>query len=203
MAILMKYATENIEIKVKISLEPGSSNNITCPLKESVLVKLSDGTSIKVPKGFIIHNTDLIDYEKISIVHYINDLDDFSTTDNEEITIKLKIEVPHGLLKFVRKKFTKITAVPYFKCECLADGKTKMVVIYTKERFERNDKMWERYKKLSAESLPNGKYGIINSFCPYYGNCNLDSHQKVYLSKNGKELSQIEMDMIQIQNMIV
>lgn len=165
-------------------------------------MELSNGTSIKIPKGFIIHNTSLIEYQRISGILYINDLDDLLTADEKEVTIKLKINVPHALPNLFKRFFTEITAEPYFKCECLMNNKTSIVVIYTKERFEKNNKVWEEYKKRGASSLPDGKYGIIKLFCPYYGTCNSDFPEKIYLSKEGKEISQMEMDMMQVKKMI-
>ena len=188
----MKYRTETAEVKANIHAE----NQNICLLVNDTLVHVPNGKNIKVPKTFIIPNDAVIRLKKDQRRIYINDLDDMVKLDNEdEFTIKLSIEIPIlpvSIPRFIRDTLVKISVIPYFTCDCWLDGSPRTITIYTKERFERNVKQREIFKKKIAQSIPDGEYNRIPPFCPYYGNCISDFQDAVYISNDGKEITEFE-----------
>ena len=190
----MKYRTETAEVKANVYTE---DQNL-CLLVNDTLVHVPNGKNIKIPKTFIIPNDAVIILKKDQRRIYINDLDDLIKLENkDEFTIKLSIEIPIlpvSIPRFIRDTMIKISATPYFKCDCWLDGSPRTITIYTKERFERNIKQREIFEKKIREPIAKGEYIRIPPFCPYYGNCVSDFQDISYISNDGKRVTEFDID---------
>ena len=199
----MKYRTETAEVKANVHAE----NQNLCLLVNDALVHVLNGKDIKVPKAFIIPNDAVIKLGKDQRRIYINDLDDLIKLENkDEFTIKLSIEIPIlpvSIPKFIRDTLVKFAVIPYFSCDCWVNGSPRTMTIYTKERFERNNKQRETFKEKIMESIPIGEYTTIPPFCPYYGNCISDFPDTVHISNDGKEVTEFEINKKEARKMVM
>lgn len=195
----MKYDTKIIEVKTNISVDddPHEKKELHDFITgEYLSVKLSDGRTVDIPKRSIIHNNGgLIGYTEYSNRSYINDLSDMYISDDEEVTIKLKVKtpvLPHFVPKFIVKLFTKTSIIPYWSCDCWSWSTPRTVSIYTKEKFEEHDESRKMYLDFVTSSLPDGEYVEILKFCPYYISCISFIEEKVFISNTGEEISEME-----------
>ena len=190
----MKYRTETAEIKANVHVE----NQNLCLLVNDALVHVLNGKDIKVPKTFIIPNDAVITLKEDQRRIYINDLDDLIKLENkDEFTIKLSIEIPIlpvSIPRFIRDSLVKISVVPYFSCNCWINDSPRTITIYTKERFERNFEQREIFKEKIMESIPDGEYIRIPTFCPYFGNCISNLPDISYISNDGKQVTEFDID---------
>ena len=199
----MKYRTETAEVKAVVYAQ---DKNV-CLLVNETLVHVSNVKNIKIPETFIIPNDAAITLKKDQHRIYINDLDDLIKLENKnEFTIKLSIKIPIlpvSIPRFIRDKSIKITQVPYFSCDCWINGSPRTITIYTKERFEHNAKQREIFKEKIMESIPDGEYIRIPPFCPYYGNCISDFPDISYISNDGKQVTEFDIDATERRRAII
>ena len=190
----MKYRTETAEVKANVYTE---DQNL-CLLVNDTLVHVPNGKNIKIPKTFIIPNDAVIILKKDQRRIYINDLDDLIKLENkDEFTIKLSIEIPIlpvSIPRFIRDTLVKISVTPYFSCDCWLDASARTITIYTKERFERNNEQREDVKRKIMQSIPDGEYSQIVPFCPYYGNCISDFPDISFISNDGRQVTEFDID---------
>ena len=190
----MKYRTETAEVKANIHAQ---DQNV-CLLVNDTLVQVPNGKNIKIPKTFIIPNDAVIILKKDQRRIYINDLDDLIKLENkDEFTIKLSIEIPIlpiSIPRFIRDTLVKISVTPYFSCDCWLDASARTITIYTKERFERNNEQREDVKRKIMQSIPDGEYSQIVPFCPYYGNCISDFPDISFISNDGRQVTEFDID---------
>ena len=205
MVIQIKYRPEVVETTSTISINNGGSTNEKgCLLKENSSVLLSDGRSVTIPKSFTVHSGGVIGYCEYAHRTYISDLDDISFRDRKEYTIKLNVQtplLPKFVPEFVIRALTKVSLIPYFKCDCWAGTDPKTVLVYTKEKFEEYEKQKEEHKKFIMRLLPDGKYAELTVLCPYYHYCISQFPKKTFVSNDGEEYTEMEMDMIKIKRM--
>lgn len=197
----MDYKQENIEVKTVITADKGqSSHKHGCLFRKKTKVELSNGKTITIHKNSVIRVGNQEEMQN----ECIDDLND-DLNISEEITIKLNVETPKlrkFIPNFVKRPLNKISIVPYFICDCSTNNITKTVMIFSKERFEEKKEERAIYKDKVAASLSDGKYAEIPPFCPYYDKCISDLPEKAFVSSDGRELSEFDMDFEVIKKLV-
>ncbi|MCK5015300.1 MAG: hypothetical protein KAS66_15945 [Candidatus Omnitrophica bacterium] len=200
----MDYKQEIVEVKTVITTDKGqSSHKHGCLFRRKTKVELSNGKTITIHKNSVIRVRNQGQMQDVCI----DDLDEDNVVlnDKQKITIKLKVETPklrRFIPDFVKRPLNKISIVPYFICNCSINDIPKTVMIFSKEKFEEKEEKREAYKKKVADSLSDGKYAEIPPFCPYHDKCISDFPEKAFVSSDGRELSEFDMNFEVIKKLV-